>query len=103
MDQFGGSGKCADGASGGEGSMCGRDSASEVARTAAGGGGFAGRRKRHRCGVARVPEHVLCEVAATRRVCVRRSDSTNERWKVQEDGLTREICELEVERVISSI
>ncbi len=50
MDQFGGSGKRADGASGGEGSVRGGDSTSEMAGAAAGRGGAARRSTRdQRC------------------------------------------------------
>src|ERR1043166_5283052 len=96
MDQLGGSGKHADGASCGERSLCGGSTASEMAGTAFGCGGVEGRKNRQAGRVTRISGREVRQMAIAGRVCLRGSDSAHERGQVQEDRAARTVCRLEV-------
>src|SRR5258708_4677034 len=96
MDQFGRFGKCAHGTSGGERSVCGGDSASEVARALAGSRSIERWKKRKRSRVARFSRNIFREVAIAGCVCVRRVHSADQRREIQENRLARKVCRMEV-------
>src|SRR5215475_14506837 len=102
MDQLRGPGKHADGPSGGEGSLRGGIAAPEMVRTAAGRGGAERGSKRQRTRIAGIPGKKLCALAVAGRIRVRRRHSAYQRWQIQEDGLTRTICRLGVEKLTSA-
>src|ERR1700730_14250060 len=97
MDQLRGSGKYADGAPGGEGSLRDWVAPSEVAGAAPGGRGPKRRRQRNRTRSARVPGGVVRQLASARCLRVRESDSADQRRQVQEDRPSRTVRRLEVE------
>src|SRR5580765_4956985 len=96
MDQLGGSGKLFDGASGGERGLRGGIAASEVAGTAAGGGGVEAGTSGNGGRVAAVFVGEVCEMAIAGFDCVCGGDSADECGEIQEDGIAAAVCGVEV-------
>src|SRR5579859_245839 len=99
MDQLLGSGKHADGASGGEGSLCDRFAASEVAGAAARGRGSKRWSQRNRTRTARIFGGVVRQLATAGRFRLRRSNPAHQRRQVQKDCAPRTARRVEMENM----
>src|SRR5882757_4281594 len=96
VDQFRGLGKCAHGASRGERGMRGGNSTSQMAGAAVGGGSAKRWKERDRRRATNFLGGDICEMAVAGRVCVFGCDTAHQRWKIQEDGIARTVCTVEV-------